>query len=94
MGTMGSVPHLLPHPRVSRQLQATLGPPQFCPSLRYLNARSSVILNVVSLENQRLVSFRLLWLLLVRVLGMGGPWLLAPVSRASPWVRRALDRNT
>lgn len=73
---MGSVPHLLPHPRVSRQLQATLGPPQFLPSLRYLSAGSSVILNVVSLENQRLMSFRLLWLLLVLVLGRGGPWLL------------------
>lgn len=76
-------------PRVSRELPAPLAPPP-------MSAGSRVILNVVSLENQRLTFFRLPWLLLVPVLGMGwtGPAVAQPVSRASPWLEEPWTRGT
>ena len=58
-------------PRVSRELEATVEPPQFLPSRCHLSAGSSVILSVVRLENQRLAFFRLPCLLLVLTLGWG-----------------------
>lgn len=51
-----------------------------------------MILDVVSLENQRLMSFRLFWLLSVQVLGMGDGGCPASVSRVPPWVR-TLDKR-
>lgn len=73
---------------VSREREATLGPPQFLPSPHCPRAGSSMILNVVSWKIKRLTFFRLPWLLLVLVLGRGQARAsLASVSRASPWVR-------
>lgn len=74
----------------------TMGPvphPQFLPSLCYLSAGNSVILNVVSLENQRLALFWLLWRLLMLVLGMGGMVVPLPLFQGllpgleEPWTR-------
>lgn len=51
-----------------------------------------MILNVVSLENQRLMSFRWLWLLLVQALGGGGTVGARPpfhgfLPGLEPWTR-------
>lgn len=55
-----------------------------------------MILNIVSLGNQRLVFFRLLWLLLVLVLGVGGMVVPLPLFQGllpgseEPWTRATL----